>query len=306
MQIINSINEKINDSTVVCIGSFDGVHIAHQQIISKVISDAKEKGCKSMVITFKQHPLSVINEGKNQKSLLMRIEDKIDIIKSMGVDILALYDFNEIATITHKDFVSKLCENYNVREIVCGFNFRFGKDNKGDVNYLKQNSSSFEVKIFDPMTFSHTKISSTKIRELIENGEVEKSKDLLGRLFSISGVVIKGKQLGRKIGFPTANINYNKEYITPQNGVYATLTEFRGVLYSSMTNIGYNPTFKNEYISIETNLFDFLGDMYGEVIKISFVKKLRDEIPFPNVDKLIEQLKNDKKISYQFTKKYLK
>lgn len=308
MQIINSINEKINDNTVLCIGNFDGIHLAHQRIISKVVSDAKKISCKSMVITFRQHSLSVLNSGKNQKRLLMRTEDKIEIIKNMGVDYLVLYDFNEILNISHEDFLVYLLENYNVKKIICGFNFKFGNENKGDIRYLNQmkNKFGFEVEIFDPMTLFDEKVSSTEIRNFIEDGEIEKANTFLGRFFNISGLVIKGKQLGRQIGFPTANLEYNQIFCTPQNGVYATLTEFDGKIYASMTNIGYNPTFKNKHISIETNLFDFSGDLYDKIIKINFIKKLRNEFSFPNVNALIDQLHKDKNFAYKFTKKYLK
>lgn len=308
MQIINSINEKINDNTVLCIGNFDGIHLAHQEIISKVVAEAKKISCKSMVITFKQHSLSILNSGKNQKKLLMRSEDKIEIIKNMGVDYLVLYDFNEILNISHEDFLEHLSENYKVKEIICGFNFKFGNQNKGDIQYLNQmkNKFGFEVKVFEPMTLCDEKISSTDIRNFIEEGELEKANSFLGRFFNISGVVIKGKQLGRKIGFPTANLEYNKIFCTPQNGVYATLTEFDKKIYRSMSNIGYNPTFKNKYISIETNLFNFSGDLYGKIIKINFIKKLRNEVLFPDVNALIDQLHKDKISACEFIKKYLK
>lgn len=304
MQIINSIYEKINDSTILCIGNFDGVHLAHQEIISKVISDSKKNDCKSMVITFKQHPLSVLNSGKNQKKLLMPLDEKIKIIDDMGVDYLVTYDFNEIRNLSAEVFLEYLVKNYGMKKIICGFNFRFGNKNKGNIKFLKQMryKLNYEVEIFDSMKISNKKVSSTKIRTYIKFGEIEKANEFLGRTFNIKGTVIKGKQLGRRIGFPTANIKYNQLFCIPQNGVYATITEVNNDKFLSMTNIGYNPTFKNKYISIETNLLDFSGDLYGKIIKINFLKKLRNEILFPDVYALIDQLEKDKQNVYEVIK----
>lgn len=304
MQIINSIYEKINDSTILCIGNFDGVHLAHQEIISKVISDSKKNDCKSMVITFKQHPLSVLNSGKNQKKLLMTLDEKIKIIDDMGVDYLVIYDFNEIRNLSAELFLEYLVKNYGMKKIICGFNFRFGNKNKGNIKFLKQMryKLNYEVEVFDSMKISNKKVSSTKIRTYIKFGEIEKANEFLGRTFNIKGTVIKGKQLGRRIGFPTANIKYNQLFCIPQNGVYATITEVNNDKFLSMTNIGYNPTFKNKYISIETNLLDFSGDLYGKIIKINFLKKLRNEILFPDVYALIDQLEKDKQNVYEVIK----
>lgn len=307
MQVINSIYEKITDDTVVCIGNFDGMHLVHKQIISNVVNNAKENSCKSMVITFKQHPLYIINPNSAPK-LLMTLEEKMELIKSMGVDYLVLYDFLEVKDFLHDAFIDCLVKNYNMKKIICGFNFKFGYKNKGNVYNLREMSKQYgyDVEVFDPVKLLNKKISSTKIRTYIKYGELEKANKLLGRLFSISGVVVKGKQLGRKIGFPTANIEYNSFHCIPQNGVYATITEYKGKRFPSMTNIGYNPTFKNKYISIETHILDYSNDLYGETISINFVKKLRNEIFFSDVYSLIEQLIIDKNNTHIITKKYLK
>lgn len=307
MQIINSIYEKITDDTIICIGNFDGIHIVHNQIISNVVNTAKEKSCKSMVITFKQHPLYTINPT-NAPKLLMNLKEKINIIENMGVDYLVLYDFLEVKNISHYRFVEYLVENYNMKKIICGFNFKFGHKNKGNIYTLKEMSTkyNFEIDVYDPIRLLNKKISSTKIRTYINYGEIEKANKLLGRFFNISGIVVKGKQLGRKLGFPTANIEYDSTYCIPQNGVYATITKYKDRLYSSMTNIGYNPTFKNKHISIETHIINFSEDLYGEIITINFIKKLRNEILFSDVYSLIEQLTMDKNNTEIITKKYLK
>lgn len=307
MQIINSIYDRIPDDTVLCIGSFDGIHVAHQKIISNVVDFAKKNSLKSMVITFKQHPLSVLNVLKNPK-LLIPLDEKIKIIENMGVDYLVLYDFMEIKNISAEQFVEYLVKNYKMKKIVCGFNFRFGNKNKGNIQYLESMKSNYnyEIEIIKPMKILNKKVSSTKIRTYIKFGEVEKACDFLGRFFYIKDVVVTGKQLGRQLGFPTANMKFNSIYCIPQNGVYATIAEFNNMKFPSMTNIGYNPTFKNKYISIETNVLNFEGDLYGKELKIHFIKKLRNEILFNDVHSLVDQLVKDKNQAYEITKKYLK
>lgn len=307
MQIINSIHEKINDNTVICIGNFDGLHVVHQKIILQAIEDAKKNSYKSMVITFKEHPLFVLNSEKKPK-LLMSLDEKIEMLKELGVDYLCLFDFLEVKNISHEDFIKYLSVNYNIKKIVCGFNFKFGYKNKGNVQYLKQMSLNFgyDVEIFDSFNISNKKVSSTKIRTYIQYGEIEKANKLLGRPFMIKNVVVKGKQLGRQLGFPTANVEADPLFCIPQNGVYATIAEIDGKKFPSMTNIGYNPTFKNKYISIETHVLNFSGDLYGKIMKVNFIKKLRNEILFPDVHSLTDQLKKDKENAHEVTKKYLK
>ncbi len=307
MDIIDSIHKKIDSNTVICIGSFDGLHLVHQKIINKTIDDARKNNCKSLVITFKDHPMRVLNPN-NVPKLLMPIDEKIDMLKDLGVDYLGLYDFLEIKNIFADKFISYLVNNYNMKKIICGFNFRFGHKNKGDISYLKEKGKDldFDVYVFESHMLSNKKISSTKIRTYIKYGEIKKANLFLGRHFSITDVVVKGKQLGRQLGFPTANIMHNSVYAIPQNGVYATITEFEGKNYPSMTNIGYNPTFRNKYISIETHIMNFSGNLYNKCIKIKFLEKLRNEILFPDVHALIDQLEKDKEQAYKISKKYLK
>lgn len=307
MRIINSLYEKIKENTVICIGNFDGVHIVHQKIISKVIEQANQNHCKSMIISFKEHPISILNPSKKQK-VLMPLDEKLNIFKEMGIDYVALYDFNDVKNISAVSFVENISKNYNMKKIICGFNFKFGYRNIGNIELLNKLSAKYDYKVEKIESFKilHKKVSSTRIRAYIKYGEIEKANEFLGRFFYIKGIVIKGKQLGRQLGFPTANIEYNPIFSIPQNGVYATITEVDGISYASMTNIGYNPTFKNKYISIETYLLNFNENLYDREIKINFVKKLRNEILFPDVHSLVDQLVKDKITAYNITKKYLK
>ena len=180
----------------------------------------------------------------------MSLNEKVRFIEGMGVDYLVLYDFMDVKNFTAEEFVRHLVENYKMKKIICGFNFRFGEKNKGDVHYLKsiKHVYNYEVETIKPMKILNKRVSSTRIRTYIKFGEVEKVQKFLGRMFSIEDTVIRGKKLGRQFGFPTANVRFNNDYCIPQNGVYATITEFKDVKFSSMTNIGYNPTFKNKYM----------------------------------------------------------
>lgn len=273
MQIINSIYKKINHNTVLCIGNFDGVHSVHQKIINKVIKDAKEHSYKSMVVTFKEHPVAFLNPSKAPK-ILTPIDEKIHILENMGVDYLCLYDFLEVKNIIANQFITYLTSNYGMKKIICGFNFKFGYKNQGNIQYLTElgKELGYETEVVELLNLYNKKISSTKIRVYIKYGEIEKANKFLGRFFNITGVVIRGKQLGRKLGFPTANLKYDAKFCIPQNGVYATITEFDARRYISMTNIGYNPTFRNKYISIETFILDFKGDLYDKKIRVNFIK----------------------------------
>lgn len=307
MQIINSIHKKINHNTVLCIGNFDGVHSVHQKIINKVVQDAKKGSYKSMVVTFREHPISFLDPNKTPK-ILTPIDEKIQILKDMGVDYLCLYDFLEVKNILPNQFITHLVNNYGMKKIICGFNFKFGYKNEGNIQYLSRlgKELGYDTEVIELLNLYNKKVSSTKIRVYIKYGEIEKANKFLGRFFNITGVVVRGKQLGRKLGFPTANLKYDAKFCIPQNGVYATITEFDGCRYISMTNIGYNPTFRNKYISIETFILDFKDDLYGKKIKINFIKKLRNEILFPDVHALIDQLEKDKIDSINIVKKYLK
>lgn len=294
--IEDNFNKRINEKTVIALGGFDGLHIGHRALIEKTISTAKRKGCKSMVFTFKNHPLMVINKERAPK-LLLNNHDKLNLLKSYGIDIVNLVNFDtEFMQMTPEAYITSLAKNYNAAGLVVGFNHRFGYKNLGDTDLLKALSKTygFSLNIVSPVKYRGDVVSSSKIRNLLgEDGDVEKAAKMLSRPYFLEGTVVRGKQLGRKIGFPTMNLDYRSEFILPRGGVYFTVLEHNGRRFRSITNIGYNPTVENDKLSVETHIIDFDEDLYDEIIKINFIKRIRDEKKFNSLQELSEQLKKD-------------
>lgn len=292
----DNFNTKFTEKTYIALGSFDGLHLGHMNLINKTIELAKENNCKSMVFTFKNHPLTIINEEMAPK-LIINNDIKSKLLQASGIDIVNYVNFDEeFMKISPEDFVLNMIDCYNVKGIVVGFNYRFGYKNLGDIELLQQLSDDlgFEVHIVEPVKLNGEIISSSKIRHLLSEGDIEKSNDFLTRPFMLEGKVIKGKQLGRKIHFPTVNLDYDKKYILPRGGVYYTIVEYNGIRYKGITNIGYNPTVKDKKLSIETHVLDFDKNIYGENIKLYFLKRIRDEKKFNSLEELSAQITKDK------------
>ncbi|PJI10173.1 MULTISPECIES: bifunctional riboflavin kinase/FAD synthetase [Clostridium] len=302
MEVLNdSFKIKFNYKTYITIGSFDGIHMGHLSLINKTIALSKSRGSKSMLSTFKEHPLNVINKAAAPK-ILMDNETKIDILKSCGLDIVNFFDFNEkIMQMMPEDFVLNMLQHYNMKGIITGFNHRFGYKNLGDVNLLKTLSKkyNFELYILPPVTFKNEIVSSTRIRNCIIDGNIEDANNMLLRPFSIKGSIVHGREIGRKIGFPTANLKYNSKFILPKNGVYYTKVYYNSAEYKGITNIGTNPTVNGAKLTIETHMLDFNENIYGKEIKLSFIKKIRDDIVFKNINELKAQLEKDKNFAYK-------
>jgi riboflavin kinase/FMN adenylyltransferase len=291
-------NTKIEYKTYVALGSFDGLHQGHIGLINKTIELAKSNSAKSMIYTFKNHPLTVLNKDVAPK-LIMSNDAKLELLEELGVDIVNLVPFdNEHMKIPAELFIKKLVEYYNVEGIIVGFNFKFGYKNSGDVTLLKSLSEKygFTLHIIDSITKDGEVVSSSNIREQINNGEVEAANKLLLKPYMLAGRVTRGKQLGRVLGFPTANLKYDLNFIIPNRGVYYTIVKYKSKLYKGITNIGYNPTVGsiNPSLTIETYILDFEANIYEEYIKIYFIKKLRNEMKFNSLDELVSQLKRDK------------
>ncbi|OFI07733.1 riboflavin biosynthesis protein RibF [Clostridium acetireducens DSM 10703] len=288
---------KFKYGTCIALGSFDGLHLGHLQLINKAIQIAKKNKCKSMVCTFKNHPLTIINEDLAPK-LIMNEETKIQILNKLGVDIVNFINFDyEFMKMCAEDFIKNLVECYSVKAIIVGFNFRFGYKNLGDVELLKELSKkfNFKVHIIKAVKSKEGVISSSKIRNILsEEGDIEKANKMLTRYFSLKGKVVKGKQIGREMGFPTINLDYDKKFVLPRGGVYFTIVEYKKMHFKGITNIGYNPTVNNDKLGVETHILNFNQNVYGENITIYFVKRIRDEKKFNSKAELSEQLKNDK------------
>ncbi|CUN57155.1 bifunctional riboflavin kinase/FAD synthetase [Clostridium sp. NSJ-49] len=283
-------------SNYVALGSFDGLHIGHLSLINKVKELAKDNEGKSMVFTFKNHPRTVIM-AENNLDLLMTNREKIDILLNENVDILALKTFDkEVMKMDPEEFIKWLCNDYSIRGIVVGFNFRFGYKNLGDIDLLNElkEKYNYELYVMEPYIYEGDVVSSTRIRKEILNGNVAIANKMLSRPYTINGNVVHGKKLGRQIGFPTANINLTADKLIPKVGVYYTNVEVNGKIYKGITSIGNNPTVNGKELTIETYILDFDKYIYDEEIKLYFIDRIRDEMKFSGIDELVCQLKKDK------------
>jgi riboflavin kinase / FMN adenylyltransferase len=282
--------------TYIALGSFDGLHLGHMSLINKAISLAKENDIKSMVYTFKNHPLTVINKDISPR-LLMDNETKVQILKKFGVDLICMVQFNrELMEMSAEDFIKHLKVSYNMRGVVVGFNYRFGYMNSGDVEQLKAlgKKYNYEVYVMDALKYQDEIVSSSIIRRYIQHGEVNRANQLLTTPFSISGLVISGRKIGRQLGFPTANVKISDNLIYPKVGVYYTQVDIDGEIFKGITNIGYNPTVDGSSLSFETNILNFDFDIYDRVITVYFIERIRDEIKFSSKDDLVRQMERDK------------
>jgi riboflavin kinase/FMN adenylyltransferase len=293
----DNFSTKLQYKTYIALGSFDGLHKGHMKLVKEAKKMAKENNGKSMVFTFKDHPLNVINKEIAPKILLDN-PSKAKILEKNGVDIVNFIDFDkECMELSPEDFIKKMLYYYNADGFVVGFNYRFGYKNLGDIELLNKMSQefNFNLNVVSPVKYLNEVISSSKIRHiLIDDGNVDKAKKMLGRNYFLKGNVVRGKQLGRKLGFPTVNLNYNTKYVLPRGGVYYTLIEYKNKLYKGITNVGYNPTVEDKKLNIETHILDFHEDIYGEDIIIYFSKRIRDEKKFSSLEELKQQLEKDK------------
>ena len=295
-------NEKLNrfleegTYSYVALGSFDGLHSGHLSLVNKIIELANENKGRSIVYTFKNHPRTLI-KGATPPKLLMDNESKEEILEALGVDLIYFEEFNEeYMKLTPEGFIKYLCEKFKVKGIVVGFNYRFGYKNVGNIEMLKELSTKYgyELYVMEPCNYEDEVISSTRIRNELLSGNVDKAMKMLNRPYCIKGKVVHGKKLGRAIGFPTANLDYSKEALIPKKGVYYTNVQWQGKIYKGITSVGNNPTVNGDKLTIETYILDFNNDLYGHNIKVYFIKKIRDEKKFNSIDDLVIQLKKDK------------
>ena len=300
MIIIKNINElktTYSEHMIqVTIGNFDGVHVGHREFLCRISQDCKINKCKFVVITFVPHPVQIL---KAQSGFLINtFSERRELLAQCGVDYLLEVDFTrDFSTLSPEDFLEKYVFTFDgIKKIYLGHDFVFGANKSGNYNLAKSLCENKNVSLIlqDEFLLNNTSVSSSIARLAISKGEVEKVISLLGRSYFLSGRVIRGQGRGRQIGFPTANIDYGKELIIPGIGVYISQTTIRDMTYNSVTNIGINPTFNNGVeINIETHLLDFDRDIYGEEVRVSFLKKIRDEKKFSSVNDLVKQIDND-------------
>ncbi len=279
-------------SSVVTIGNFDGVHKGHQRLLSLLKDESRSKGLSSIVITFDPHPLKVLMG--NPPPFITPLEQKIELLSSFSPDYILILHFDKkFANLEPEDFVKMyLVDLLSSKVVIIGHDYRFGKGGRGDFELLKRLGQryEFEVKKINPVTVKGEIVSSTKIRKLVQEGEVEKVKEFLGRFYEVRGVVVKGqKRGGPLLGVPTANLRLVDE-LYPKTGVYAVFVFVEEKRFLGVANVGFNPTFGKNPISVEAHIFNFSKDIYGKNIRIQFVKRLRDEKKFPDVDSLKKQI----------------
>ena len=289
-------NALSSHPTILTLGTFDGVHQGHRTIISKLTSESKKHDLKSIILTFFPHPRNIVSSKKIKS--ISTIDEKIQIFSELNLDELIIQNFNKsFSEMGSEEFIKLLVNNLNLKKIIVGYNHRFGKNRSADIDVLRDFSTKYDFEVVEIKAFEveKIKISSTKIRNAIDNGNIDVCNNYLGYNFNINGIVVKGKSIGKSIGFPTANINIAEEYkIIPKNGVYLVRCFFEKNKFYGMMNIGYNPTFGSNEKTIEVNIFDFNRDLYDKNIRIEFLKFIRDEIKFDNAEELQNQLINDR------------
>ncbi len=281
---------------VVTVGTFDGVHNGHRKIIQKLKSAAQAIGGETAILTFTPHPRTVLFPDSNQVCLNTN-KEKAELLSQSGIDNLIVHPFTrEFSLLSSDQFIREyLVKQLNTKYLVVGFDHHFGKDRQGNFASLKEtgNELGFQVEEISVEESANHKISSTRIRQALLDGNVKVANDLLGYEYMISGTVVKGKQLGRTIGYPTANIFHEGGKLIPKDGVYAVSIVHSGQTYYGMMNIGNRPTVNGTDRSVEVNIFDFNKDIYGEKIRVHLVNRLRDEVKFNGIDALKAQLNSD-------------
>jgi riboflavin kinase/FMN adenylyltransferase len=300
LKVFNSIQDfKSNSRTIVTLGTFDGVHIGHKKILERLVENAKKLNCESLVLTFFPHPRMVLQNDSDIK-LLNTISEKTVLLENSGLDNLIIHPFDEkFSNLSAEEFVKNiLVDVFKIKKIIIGHDHRFGKNRSADINDLVAFGQlyDFEVEQISPQEVNEMAVSSTKIRNALHEGNVKLANNYLGENYSISGNVVKGKQLGRTIGFPTANINVQETYkLIPKNGVYVVQSFWNNDVINGIMNIGFNPTVAGEKQTIEVYFFNFNEDIYNQNISVSFIDRLRDEQKFDSLKSLKEQLFKDQK-----------
>jgi len=305
LKIFNSIKSfSATKETIVTIGTFDGVHLGHRKILEQITKNARDTNCESLVLTFFPHPRMVLQEDTEMKQL-NTLDEKISLLDKLGVDNLVIHPFDkEFSRLTAEEFVKEvLVDVFKVKKIIIGHDHRFGRNRTANIDDLITfgETFGFDVEQISVEELNEVSISSTKIRNALLEGNVELAANYLGYNYSLTGTVYKGKQLGRTIGYPTANIRIDENYkLIPENGVYVAQSVINGKLIFGMMNIGFRPTVDGTTQTIEINYFDFNQDLYDQKITISTLKRMRSEQKFESIDALRNQLNVDKTTAMQY------
>ena len=310
MAKLSFLNEvSYNQQTVLTVGTFDGVHCGHRELIETVVEKADEKNARSVIVTFDPHPREIINPGDNAIRMLTTLDERCQLMAEIGVDEMVVIPFNrDFSLLTSEEFVRDvISEKIGIAEFVIGYDHHFGRNREGTIETVQKMGEQigFETHVVSKQEVNNLTVSSSKIRKtLMEEGNVKLANRLLGRPYLLHGTVVHGDKRGKEIGFPTANIKPDHaRKVVPRAGVYAVNVVVEGQEYGGMMNIGYRPTFGDEHEeTLEVNIFDFNKEIYGKAIQIRFIDRIRDEKKFNGVEELIEQLHSDKKVAEEILK----
>lgn len=310
MKVLHSIAElqKIDRTIVYALGTFDGLHKGHQAVITSAVNLAKEEGAVSVLFTFDQHPLSVLAPERLPKTVLER-QDMERLVEGLGIDYVLEYPVNrDTLGISAEAFLQSLTDHLRVKGFVMGHNFTFGDKGLGNPEFLQSwaQKKGILVKVEPLLVCANSKqvISSTLIRQAVQEGRMEDACQMLGRPFQFKGQVIKGDQRGRTLGFPTLNLLIPDNLAVPLDGVYVNRVNIRGQWYGGVGNVGDNPTFTNQYHRCEVHVFDFNQDIYGDIVTVEFLHYIRGEVKFDSLDALIEQMDKDETIARHMLAEY--
>lgn len=298
MKVFNSIQSFTCDKrTIATIGTFDGVHLGHRKILDKLLKAAEDSDYESLLLTFFPHPRMVVQPEADIK-LLNTLEEKKELLENIGLDNLVIHPFDiDFSNQEAEEFVkSVLVDRFNIKKIIIGYDHRFGKNRSADINDLIRfgKKYNFEVEQIEVKELNDVSISSTKIRNALHDGKPRLANSYLGYNYMLGGTIVMGKQLGRTIGYPTANIHISESYKQiPKIGVYAVTSIIQGKKICGMMNIGFNPTVAGKKMTIEVNFFDFNEDLYGDFLQIEVLERLRDEKKFESLQELKNQLAKD-------------
>lgn len=283
--------------TSTAIGFFDGVHQGHKKVIDEAIKEAKKKSLQSAVITFYPHPSVVLKKEAAHTHYITPLAEKEEILEKMGVDRLYIVEFNkDLSHLSPEEFVEHFLINLNIRHVVAGFDFTFGHKGKGNMNdFPRYTKEPISFTVIEKVEEEGEKVSSTKIRQCMDEGDIEQANQLLGRPLTIRGKVITGDKRGRTIGYPTANLDISEDYYLPKVGVYAVKVVIEDQRWNGMANLGFKPTFQEKQIrpTLEVHLLDFQGDLYGKTVKVEWHTFIRNEKKFNGIDELLANLKRD-------------
>lgn len=278
---------------VVALGMFDGVHLGHRALLERAVNEASRLNAKPVVFTFSNHPMEVLGGGVR---LLSGISERDRILGALGAKEVASVPFTrELAMLGTEAFVDLLLDRWDVRALVVGYNYTCGARGNGTPETLAEigKTRGFSVFVVPPVLFEGAPVSSTRVREALEHGDVEQAKRMLKRRYTLAGTVVENRRIGRRIGFPTANIEAEQNRVIPKDGVYATIACVDGAYYRAVTNIGTNPTVHGDHLTIETHMIGFDTDIYGKRLSVAFLRYLRGELVFSSLDELKEQIRLD-------------